>query len=554
MTQKRGLVKWLLSSYWVIFICILVVAACIRFFKLGEVPHGMAWDEAAIGYNGYAIFTTRRDEWLVKLPLSFRSFGDYKSPLAIYLNGPFTYFLGMQLWVVRLPFAIAGVLSVAGFMLLVRLLKEKLKLAHADQWSLLGGALLCLSPWHIHFSRVAFESGLALFFLIWGVYFFFQFLFFEFKDIRNKKKAYALSITWAILSAIFLSATVYTYHSAKVVIPLMVIALGVMNWRRIIANLIPALVGCGVGAAALWPLAKDLLWGNGNERLNQASIFSLSGSFFQFLQTFVNHFLQHFTPQFLILGQTLTLRHGDGKWGVLFPTTFALVLIAIIMFFLKKKRMNLAFLHQEYLLLLGIVWIIIGIVPAALGLDVPHSNRALLALPGFLLVALEGMNSLIQYLSKQKLNNLLSGTKAERNLLVKSVLGCIVLLHALFAMNYLYSYFTEFSKTSATDFSDGYLEAMQIAKKYEPTVDKILFTDTYGQPYIYALFVRRTNPIWYQGGSLVKYEFTSKIQAGDLSRPNTLIIASPDDIDPKLGQQVIYGQDGRARFVVIKTE
>ena len=131
-------------------LAILFLATVLRFYKLGAVPHGMTWDEAAIGYNGYAIFKTRRDEWLFKLPTSFRSFGDYKAPLAIYLNGLFTFFGGMNLWAVRLPFAIAGVLAVVGMMLLTnQLFKNK-------QLALLAGLLMTLSPWHLHFSRIGF--------------------------------------------------------------------------------------------------------------------------------------------------------------------------------------------------------------------------------------------------------------------------------------------------------------------------------------------------------------------------------------------------------------
>ncbi|NCQ11990.1 MAG: hypothetical protein GW809_07600, partial [Bacteroidetes bacterium] len=98
MNKKPG-IGW----YWFLVLSILVLSIFLRFYKLGTVPHGMTWDEAAIGYNGFAIFNTRRDEWLQRLPVSFQSFGDYKAPLAIYLNGIFTYLFGLNLFAVRLP-------------------------------------------------------------------------------------------------------------------------------------------------------------------------------------------------------------------------------------------------------------------------------------------------------------------------------------------------------------------------------------------------------------------------------------------------------------------
>src|SRR5260221_12739726 len=101
-----------LHWFWSLIIVLTIVGGVFRLYQLGQVPHGMTWDEAAIGYSGYAIFTTRRDEWLVRLPVSFRFFGDYKAPLGIYVNGIFKHFFGMNLFSVRLSFSL---LSMSGF-------------------------------------------------------------------------------------------------------------------------------------------------------------------------------------------------------------------------------------------------------------------------------------------------------------------------------------------------------------------------------------------------------------------------------------------------------
>src|SRR5258708_12008451 len=73
-------------KYKLIFVAILLLSIFLRFYKLGSFPPGFTWDEAAIGYNAWGILTVHRDEWLSRMPLSFRSFGDYKSPLAIYIT------------------------------------------------------------------------------------------------------------------------------------------------------------------------------------------------------------------------------------------------------------------------------------------------------------------------------------------------------------------------------------------------------------------------------------------------------------------------------------
>jgi 4-amino-4-deoxy-L-arabinose transferase-like glycosyltransferase len=540
---------WQKYWYWMIFGLLVFVSVAIRFYLLGNVPHGMTWDEAAIGYNGYAIFTTRRDEWLVRLPVSFRSFGDYKAPLAIYLNGPFSFLFGMNLWAVRLPFAIASIMTIVGFMLLSQQIFSRVgrfSLQQSLQLSLVCGFFMTFSPWHIQFSRAGFESGLALMFSLWGMIFLLDFL-------RQKNNANIwknlFSIGSALLSAICFAAAMYSYHSAKIAIPLMIAILFLLFWKEVWNQKIIVIVQGVWGFLLLWPMIQDMVWASGSQRFEQASIFTLPISIQEKSLLFVQNFFTHFTIHYLIFGQTDTLRHGDGSWGVLFPSTFFCVLFAVGWLIVKRKK---AKKEVRNLILFAIGWIVIGILPAAVSRSVPHSNRALFALPGYLLLAAAGLRQLALELKKSPLNLQVSGSKKEANLLVKSVLGMFFLLEILFACSYLHHYFTVFAKESAADFQDGYLEAMKFASENEASSDRIIFTSKYGQPYIYAIFVRKTNPIWYQGGSLIKYEFTD-VKQSDLDRKNTVIVATPEEIDPKFGQKLVYGSDGKVRFVMLKT-
>jgi hypothetical protein len=552
--------QWLKKWWFVIgFVLVLVLASVLRFYKLAEVPHGMTWDEAAIGYNGYAVLTTRRDEWLKRFPISFRSFGDYKAPLAIYINGISTFFLGMNLWAVRFPFVVASIVGIAGWMLLVKLLFEHIfKSNRSHEWALAAGLLMTLSPWHFHFSRVGFESGMALSFMIWGMVGLMVLLFSN--QFMNSQWTKLQKVLFDLVAAVFTSvmfvSSLYTYHSSKITIPLFVtvflIILFKNAWqKKFLLGLIAVL-----SSVLLGPFVYDSLFANGGERLTQASIFGLHLSFGQLISQFAQNFLVHLSPSFLVMGQTTTLRHGDGQWGVLFLTTFLLCVCGIILGvrqLILKRRLGQKSTISMKLFWIAIAWIVTGIIPAAIGRDVPHSNRALLAMPGFFLLAIYGLEQLLQILAASKLNKIVSGTKGEKDLLVKSVLGGLVLFHFILACSYLFHYFSDFNKISADDFKDGYLEAMEYAKLHEPDADKILFTDSYGQPYIYALFSRQTNPIWYQGGSLIKYEFSSHITAGDMSRKNTVIIATPQEIEADRGQQVIRDSAGKVRFVLMKT-
>lgn len=514
-------------------VVILLVTLILRLYKLGEVPHGMTWDEAAIGYNGFAIFTTRRDEWLTRLPISFWSFGDYKAPLAIYLNGFFTFLFGMNLTAVRLPFALSGVLAVWGMILLTQAVFHSagVRVGQARWLALGSGTLLMLSPWHHHFSRVGFESGIALALLIWGLYFLHRAL---------PKLSAPHARRWLIVAALSLAASMYAYHSTKITVPLLVAVILFVHRQSFKKHWRPLLVACIAGGIALLPLLYDTLFGQSLERAGTL-IFFKEYSFFEQVQLFITHFVSHLSAPFLLFGETTTLRHGDGHWGVLFPTTLLLVLIALITVLKNAKKEKIIFYSP---LSLGCWLLLLGILPAALGTEVPHANRALLALPGFILLAMCGLNTI---LSARLLDQTIK----------RSLLGMLLLIHGLLAITSLNDYYTRFAAESATSFQDGYLEAFDWVESYRAAspdstpLEKIIFTSIYDQPYIYALFATQMNPIWYQGGALNHYEFKSPITIGDLERPNTLVVASgQDDLLGRNDQadHVVYGSDGSVRF------
>src|SRR5437773_2571614 len=95
-----------------ILLGIILLAILLRFYQLGNNPPSIDWDEASTGYNAYSILKTGKDEYGNFLPLSFRSFDDYKPPVYIYLTVPSVAVFGLTEFAVRLPAAIIGVLAV----------------------------------------------------------------------------------------------------------------------------------------------------------------------------------------------------------------------------------------------------------------------------------------------------------------------------------------------------------------------------------------------------------------------------------------------------------
>lgn len=519
------------------FTGILLFAAYTRLCQLGTFPPGLTWDEAAIGYNGYAIFHTRRDEWLDFLPVSFQSFGDYKAPLAIYINGLFTGLLGLEPVVVRLPFALAGIAAVGLVMALLynlALLVDQSKKTSL-WWAAAAGFLLLTSPWHLHFSRAGFESGMALSFGLlglWGVTRFFL----ETSEWRKN-----LVLLVGVLASV---AAIYTYHSPKIVIPLLIGLVLFWQWRKVKVQLLPWLIAAVGSILLLVPMLKEGLTGQGLSRINTTLLVE-DLSLLEKLIMFTDHLLQHLSPNFLLMGTADTLRHSTGEWGVLLLPHLVLLLFSLGVWRVTQSN------QLKLVWILGVCFWVVGLVPAALGIDLPHPNRALLALPGLIMLGVLGFDQLYKLVNESSLNSKLVGSHGEQGILYKTILGSFVMVHVGLFFSFWQFYRTEYPALASAEFQTGFIEALQVAKRFEPTVNSIVISNDYGQAYIYALFVRRTNPIHHQGGDLsIKYLFVD-LQAGELAKENTLVIATAlDDVPIDEADEVIYGPGEQPRFYI----
>ncbi len=125
------------------------------------------WDEAALGYNAYSIIQTGKVEYGKSLPSVLQSFSDYKPALYAYLVIPTIAIFDLNTFAVRLPSAIFGILTVLATYFFVK----ELFLSRRDI-ALASAFLLAISPWHIQFSRIAFEANVGMALNVFGVLFF----------------------------------------------------------------------------------------------------------------------------------------------------------------------------------------------------------------------------------------------------------------------------------------------------------------------------------------------------------------------------------------------
>ena len=116
-------------------------------------PPGYHRDEASISYNAYSVSRTLRDEDGNLLPLFFRSFGDYKSPLYPYLLAGVFRVTGPSKEVAR---GLSAVLVLAAILLLGLLAR---RISGDSVVPLAVIVLAGLTPWLFELGRIAIEAS-----------------------------------------------------------------------------------------------------------------------------------------------------------------------------------------------------------------------------------------------------------------------------------------------------------------------------------------------------------------------------------------------------------
>ncbi|MDZ7586550.1 MAG: glycosyltransferase family 39 protein [Patescibacteria group bacterium] len=497
------------SKWWLLFI--IAIAAILRLYQLNSNPPSLNWDETAIGWNAHTIFHTRRDEFGTRLPLSFKSFGDYKSPVYIYLTAPIVGLLGLNPVSVRLVSVLAGIAGVYLIYLLGLELKNK-------QLGLIAAALLAITPWHVILSRPAFEPNLALFFVLLGTYLF----------LKAFKKPKIL-----VLSAISFVLAMYTYHSPKIFVPVFLLGLSFIYRRTLLSKKLTkwVLVSCVLGLIILTPLIKETFFAKSAIRFQGTSVFydkeenKLPLSLPLITQIFKNYFI-HFSPSYLFLGSNNMPRLQLKIVGPLLLIEAPFLLFGLL-YLLKNRR------KQWVQCLLW--WLIAGPIPAAIGREVPHPLRAYNLLPPLILITALGIHFLLRSWSK--------------------VSRVIIIIFAINAAFFIHHYFFVYPIYSAPDWQYGYQEAAIFAGQNEDQADKIIFTSHYGQSYIFTYFYQNRDPLSVFWGAMRKYLFRNINWPEDQKKTNTLIIGSPEEI-PADAQGIIKEilfPDGQVAFRIVKT-
>ena len=152
--RKTVVLAKLDNRLWSLTLLITLAVVAVYFVRVDRNPPGYYIDESSISYNAHTISQTGRDEFGTSWPLYFRSFGDYKNPVFIYLLAGVYRITGPSILVARLLSALCGVLAACGLGLLAT------RISKSRDVGILVALMALLTPWLFEMSHVVLEVAL----------------------------------------------------------------------------------------------------------------------------------------------------------------------------------------------------------------------------------------------------------------------------------------------------------------------------------------------------------------------------------------------------------
>lgn len=473
-----------------IIIFVFILALFLRVYKLGQFPVGFLWDEAALGYNAYSILETGRDEYGKLFPLIFKSFGDYKPGFYVYLTIPSVAVFGLNEFAVRLPSAIAGSLTV---ILLYLLLTEAGftqigKRITTDSIPLVAALLLAISPWHINFSRGAWELNVMTFEIVLGFFLLLRFL-------NSNKNFYLFSSVVAFVLSFL------TYQTAKFLTPALLIAfiflfkekLKAISWKQkfVFVFIFSAvfflfsyftITGGRSGRIKVMSLfsyprsneESTMIFDQDNQNKLEFALFHSSPIFFT--RSLLGRYFNHFSGRFLFFsGDWSNPRNGIVYQGVMyfFEAIFVVLGLGVL---LEKRNQFGSFI---------IFWLLVSPLFSALTRDSISSVRSFPMVIPLVIITAFGISSCLDLVRKSRRTLFLTG-------------AIIIFLYGISFVRLLDLYFIHDPKANSKDRLFGYKEMVNYLKPLINQKNKVIITTSYGQPYIFYLFYSKYDPKIYQ--------------------------------------------------------
>lgn len=462
-------------------ILLVVFAIVTRLYKLDQYPPQLNRDEAALAINALYIRESGVDEWGMRLPIQFKSFGDYKLPGYIYILSLLFHFQISDL-IVRLPSALAGI----SLLLLSTYWATSILKIHNNKYLILFfGASMATAPFAIFYSRMAWEANLGLTFMMAGLLL-----------LHHNKPTYQKD-----LCALFLFGfAVVTYNTPFLLLPFFILSVPMLRGVKNIKSWLPIATSLFV----LFLTTAALFMTNNSQKsgillFNDPSILAeypayreqysgmlqtlLGNQYTYFGLISLNHYKDTFLPHFLVSHGGQHPWHSIVGRGHLYWTVYILFTVGLLnqlkksfQVLVKKGPLLKKFSHH-HTSLVPIFLLLVSPLPAIFTTDAPHATRSLFVFVMITVFATLGFEAIYQAArAKFKIGPILIVTVTMAFLCTETTV-------------YLHQYFSVWPTQYPKEFQLGLIPIVQQITQEYPE-DMITIVDD--NAYTYAIIA------WYQ--------------------------------------------------------
>ncbi len=430
--------------------------------------------------------------------------------------------------------------------------------------------MLAISPWHIQFSRVAFEANVGLTLNLAGILFF----------LKGLKKP-----SFLYLAAFWFGISLYAYQSEKLFVPLIILLLVFSFWRELLVfSKTKLFISVFVLFLVALPMIVFIITNsNALARAQGVSFLSQKTALLQnditklesdakhqdylgllldnrrivYAKTIFASYLSHFDLNWLfITGDTIGRHHAPGI-ALLYIFELPFLLIGVYCLFFSRQ-FHAAKNGKLFLLL----WFLAAPVPASVTIGVPHAVRTINFLPTFQIFTAIGLISMFLFVHKYQ------GAHIKSKVLHYVLASCFLLLASCNIAYYLDQYFVQLNYYNAKDWQYGFQQLVQYVWPIHTRYRKIIVSNKgdFDQSYMFFLFYSKYDPRNYLAGGGTKsdgIETAGNTFANFAFRPFTygeendtplLLIGSPKDFPQNFKKihEIVYPDKTYAMYVIEK--
>ena len=449
-------------NYWtvrrIILLFIFLTGVFVRLIYIGTYPLGLNQDEAAAGYDAFAILRYGIDRNGISYPVHFISWGSGQNAAYSYLCMPFIALFGLSEFSIRLPMALMGCASIY---VVYRISKNMFK----GNMIIIVTAIFAICPWHIMKSRWALESNVFPDLILLFVWFITEY-------IKCGKKR------WIYCGAVILALSAYSYGTSYCFIPVFVVPVIVVMIKKKMCKITDVVGAAFLSLIIAFPMILFVIINTFD--LEQISIGAVTipklyvSRHMEITSVFSGDFLS-ITKENLKQTLGILLKQEDGLYwnyivyyGINYVFSLPFTIIGIVIC-LRPGKFKELFINKRLCILLD-AWFFGALVVSCV-VD-PNINRINIIMIPLVLYSGIGVGFVI-----------------DRCYQVK---WTIIAMYACFFVTFSINYFGEYQQGMKSCFYYTLADAIKYTK--ELNKDVVYVSSQINMPYIFTLFYDEENP------------------------------------------------------------